>query len=843
MRLTSKILIALFILVAMVGGWAAYYAQDKGFTHRWRNFIQAEFEKRGMHATIRRLTLDPLHGLIAKDVLVYEDPDHTILLLSVSKIALDIDLARIFSSELSLRSMDIRGAKVTIPLDPARKLEGDKLRLENINAHIRMPEDQVEIVRAEAEIHDLQVIVTGSLNRPSRDSDDDDGKDDDDDDDDKFDQEEQLALIRSRRSQIDELIRHLDRTRFSADAKPVLEINVIGNVEKPEELRAIGKFKTGPFDYVAFSPESIEASFEYAQDLLTVKDLSIEDRYGKLSADLSFDTKARDLKFWIDSSVDLPSLVKSAVKIPALQEVAFYRPPHIEASGVYHAAKPFDLDNLPLDISGKFKADRITSRGAIFDALSLGFSAEAEKLYLREILLEHKSGFISADLLRTEEGMRFQSNMRMDPTVFAPFLVFEGSRQFLSQWTFTEESNVFVTIEGEGSNFDPESWVSKGLVDLRNCELNGHPIDHMQGEMYFEGHIHNYFNVEMSRPEGSVTGKHIQFDAKEQTCRLKDVKGKVYPVHAVGWFAPHVSPEVEVYEFQSPPELSMEGLLDCRDPEEFLTSTPRHDYILTFSCDSSADYPIFGRMTRFHKPTGTVHVRNDSLYLSDFSTESLGGKMTADLILNGIHTVPQFKVNLGVHGVDFQQFTKAFSTYESSSAGTFTGTGYFEWINDRPETVKGKGAATIYNGDVFSIPAFGPLSKPVKEILPKVHDGFSVAHEAGIKFEIEDNIFKTTDFQAMTNTFKLKGDGQVNMVSGEMDMEIGLNLRGPAGAVFSPVSKLLEFKGEGTIADSDWKVKNIPSIEGTIKEITHPLKRFKRDKGEGEDQSSEQPNQ
>jgi len=47
-----------------------------------------------MHASIRRLTLDPLRGLIAKDVLIYEDPGHEILLMRISQIALDIESFR-----------------------------------------------------------------------------------------------------------------------------------------------------------------------------------------------------------------------------------------------------------------------------------------------------------------------------------------------------------------------------------------------------------------------------------------------------------------------------------------------------------------------------------------------------------------------------------------------------------------------------------------------------------------------------------------------------------------------------------------------------------------------------
>src|SRR5437870_11684382 len=59
-----------FFLAAFVGG--GLYLAKKGFSRNWRNVIVEELHKRGVEASVRRITLDPFRGLIARDVRIYD---------------------------------------------------------------------------------------------------------------------------------------------------------------------------------------------------------------------------------------------------------------------------------------------------------------------------------------------------------------------------------------------------------------------------------------------------------------------------------------------------------------------------------------------------------------------------------------------------------------------------------------------------------------------------------------------------------------------------------------------------------------------------------------------------
>ncbi len=840
MRKRTKTVLLAFAILVLFFAWGAYYAQNKGFTHQWRNLITAEFEKRGVYATIWRLNLDPLRGLVAKDVMVYEDPEHKILLMSISRIGLDIDPIKLITGNQSMRAFEVRNAQVSIPLDPKRKLEGEQLRLKNLTARILTRANQIEIVRASAVLEGLQVSLSGSLLRaPQKDQGEvNDSKEEENDapgksSDDRMDH---LKALRDRRQSIALFLDRLGQFEYSEDADPRLEIRIDGDMAKLPELRAAGELRSGPFRFAGHLNESIHAKFEWAKERLVVHEVNLTDKYGQLVSRIEFDPSSRVVGFSLKSSTDLHGQLSSAFRAPKMGEVVFYRPPLIEASGTYYMDQEFSWDNLPLDIIGTVRSDHLTSRGTIFDALSFDFSAKGRELYIHNGRIEHKSGVLDCDILRDTNGVRFRSRVQLDPTIFKPFVKLKGNETFLSRWSFNEKSAVFVQFEGVGPTLDPTTWSSKGVVDLRNCRFNGHPISELQSELAFNGKIHEYRNVTISRPEGSVTAEHVILDHETQTCRLEGVVGRVFPVHAVGWFAPKAAQSLVVYDFSEPPEITVEGLVDCRPGSELSKDVARHDYSITFNSTADATYKLFGQTLKMRAPSGKVKITGDTVALTDFTTGALGGDISASVLLNDIHRTPTYLVDLNVGKVDFRQLAELYSTYKDTG-GHLSGAMRFQGTGVDFETLTATGSAVIVDGNVFSIPAFGPLSKQIEGVLPKLHHDFAVANEANLSFEIADGKFYTRDFQAKTNTFQLKGAGSVDLMTYELDFEAGLNLRGAPGLLLAPVSKLLEFKGEGSVSQPTWRSKNIPGLRDgltskALRELTEMTENALRKAGE-----------
>ena len=822
MRRSSQIALVLFVLIVIGGAWVAYYAQGKGFTHRWRHIVTEEFEKRGVHATIRRLTLDPLRGLIAKDVLLYEDAAHQILLMRVSQIALDINVSDLQNREFSLRAFEIRNAAITIPLDPARKLRGEQLVLDNFSARVLMPPDQIEIVRAEAFVHGVGITVSGSLFRPPVPA----GNHEEGP---SLGQQQSIRLeeVRERRELIANFLAPLKEIEFAADANPRSELRVQGDTANLRAIRLDGTLRCGAFRYRGFSADSLSANLRFERDSVIVRELEVRDGPGKLQAELDLDLPKRDLIFQVTSSVDAIALIKTHFSASQLNELVFYEPPLIEASGKWHLSRPFSWDAPPIEAIGKIRAERSTSRGVIFEAMSASFSIDENRLYLRDGKLEHKTGVLSCDIMKDGEGVKFRSDIRLHPTVFAPFVALEGTRQFLKRWTLTDQSAVFINVEGHGSTLSPDTWVTTGMVDLRNLWLNQHPLDQLQCDLYFEKQSNNFYNVVIRRPEGEITGQHIRLDHQEQTCTFRNVRGKVFPAHAVGWFAPDEANQLLVYDFDEPPQLTIEGLVDTRMPSDLTPQAPRrNDYTISFESDSKARYAVLGKEIELRNPEGSVLMKGDSVQLQNFHAQALDGTVRAQATISGT----SYDLGVEVDKVDFRKLAVLYGSAQETG-GLLSGAARFYAKKPGLEHLRAEGTASVEDGNIFCLPSLGPLSKPLASALPRLHDGFNVARQANLRFRIADGQFLVDEIRAETGAFHLKGGGSVALGNQALKMETTVNIKGPAGALLVPVAKLLEFEGTGTLAEPLWRTKTLGRVkDATVDNLTQgtreALRRF-----------------
>src|ERR1700719_3679129 len=98
-----RLLIVLTISALIGGGW---YLAKKGFGRQWRSRIVEELHKRGVEASIRRLTLDPFRGLVAKDVRIFDYKNRENILAVVSEVSLDINYAALLHHQPFLNAID-----------------------------------------------------------------------------------------------------------------------------------------------------------------------------------------------------------------------------------------------------------------------------------------------------------------------------------------------------------------------------------------------------------------------------------------------------------------------------------------------------------------------------------------------------------------------------------------------------------------------------------------------------------------------------------------------------------------------------------------------------------------
>ena len=109
------------------------------------------------------------------------------------------------------------------------------------------------------------------------------------------------------------------------------------------------------------------------------------------------------------------------------------------------------------------------------------------------------------------------------------------------------------------------------------------------------------------------------------------------------------------------------------------------------------------------------------------------------------------------------------------------------------------------DADIFAIPFLGPLSPIISAILPGGRKiGYGVANSASVDFVVEKGVLETDSFEALSPAFRLGVKGQVDLRNMEVAADATMNLKGAAGILLSPVSKLLEFRATGNVKDPRW---------------------------------------
>ena len=125
--LTISLRLTFIAMVAAIAG-SGWYLAKKGFGRKWRKTIVQELHDRGVEASVRRLTLDPFRGLVAKDVRIYDYKKRESTLALISEISLDINYAALLHHQPFLNAIDIRNGELTVPLPDATRNSGSRTR-------------------------------------------------------------------------------------------------------------------------------------------------------------------------------------------------------------------------------------------------------------------------------------------------------------------------------------------------------------------------------------------------------------------------------------------------------------------------------------------------------------------------------------------------------------------------------------------------------------------------------------------------------------------------------------------------------------------------------------------
>ncbi len=759
----------LFLLIVALA-WGSWYLAKRGFGRQWRDRIVEELHKRGVEASVRRLTLDPVRGLIAQDVRIFDFKNRENTLAVISEVALDINYAALLHHQPFLNALDVRGAQLTIPTNLPGATTA-KPQITQFRAHIYFPPEQIFVSHAEGMFCGVRISATGQLIKRN---------------DYKPSGEVSDEKLRQRMMLVQRVADELQRFNFPGEA-PLLSVKFSGDLSHFEAARAEATLQSDRLRRGPYEMKNLSVAAEWTNQTLTLTQCEWVDQAGSFSGRASWGRETKTADFQARSTLDAKQFLDAFGFGQLLNDLAITSPPLIELSGSGNFAE------LPprLSVIGRAALENFSYKTVPFLKVAGDFSWDGQRGMLRGLRLRHETGELTADFLEAPDDFRINFESGLDPTALRGLVSPELGR-FLGEWEWRRPPLVRFSLRG--SSRLPETWTGDGTLAFQRTRFRGVWMNSANSSVHLEKGALAFDNFRVTREEGAGTGS-FTFDFLKREVRLKDVKSDLRPADVILWIEPKLFKHVAPYKFRQPPNVVVNGVVHFGSPNDHLE--------LAVDAPAGMDYVFLGKTLPVDRVSANLLFTDDRLQLGNVAGKLFNGviKGTADISLakNDKH----YQANLAVEGVDFPRVADLYFKYETARGQL---SGAFDWTGQGSEarSLRGKGSARVIEGDIFAIPIFGPLSGIFSAIIPGT--GYTLAHKANASFTVKDGVIHTDDFKVSANLFSMVGHGDVRFIDDKLDFDIRMDASGP-GILLTPVYKLFEYKGEGSISKPTWHPK------------------------------------
>ncbi len=763
-----RLLIVLAISALIGGGW---YLARKGFGRQWRSRVVEELHKRGVEASIRRLTLDPFRGLIAQDVRIFDYRNREKTLAIISEIALDINYAALIHHQPFLNALDIQNAQITLPLKSAEGKTSKPL-LRNLRAHVYFPPEQIYVSQAEGIFCGVRISASGQLIKRAN-----------------YQATGGLSpeIWQKRLSILQRMVAELQK--FSSPrSPPSLQIKFGGDLAQIEDAHVEATLRGEQLRRGDYEMRDLFIAAEWRDQTLNIEQCEWLDRAGSFVGRASWSRQREEADFQVRSTLDLKTFLEAFGAGDRLADVTFVSPPLIELTGDADLGQQHPR----LKIIGRASVSQLTYKAVPFSDCALEFSWDGERTLLHDIHLRQDSGALRAEILNAPNDFRLNVDSNIRPVILRA-LVSPELNEFLSEWEFPRAPALHLAIRGQDRH--PESWRGDGTISTGRARFRGVWMNSASAKIHFGDGAVTYDNLRVARDEGVGTGT-FTYDFARHEVRVSNIKSSLRPTDAIFWIDPELWKTVVLYKFRQPTTITADGVYEFR-------GGTRTRLEINVDAPAGMDYVFLGKTLPFDRISSRLVFTKDRLQILDLHGSLFSGTVRGKSDISLAHNAPHHHASITVANVNFPRLTDLYFNYKTGS-GELSGTYDFDGLGGDSRKMLGNGRLEVTNGDVFAIPVFGPLSGILNYVIPGT--GYSIARRASTSFTIKEGIIHTDDFDVAGKLFDMVGHGDIYFLDDKLDFEVGISPKG-AGVVLAPVYKLFEYKGEGSLTKPDWHPK------------------------------------
>ena len=733
-----------------------------GVPQAWKDRLVRELASRGLEVDARKITLDPLGGLVARDLVVYRDASRREERLRVGRVELSLNWLAWKKGEHFLSGARLRDAHIDWPLG-----EGVEAQARRVEAVIEFRPGEIRFQRLRGQVLGFDLDLQGRVGT------------------------EQGRLAAPQVYPMAATWRTLEKVlRDLGGPAPKIQSEFSVEIGRPDLNKAEILMTGNRAVWRGVHLKELELRATLAEGAARLEKFHIGLERGSI-----------ELVGWADFVGG-----RASVDYTADADLSLFAP---AAGSMEMALRAFHCQNPP-QITGKIEMDWLHAPGflwqsrleigefrlglAPYRSLIIPWVSDGKRWMIQGMKVEAVSGGGMEGQLTFDGKAELKGNLKSDlnPKGLAP-LFGPGAVPFWNSIDFLSAPKIDFRVTGAG--LSPDLIRLDGKVEAGPFRYKGVEISDLTGDFAFATGELKVEHLQVHSGGGTGTGE-VDYNLNPNSVAFHGVHSTLPIREFCPVFGEKFRKTMEPYEFVDRPAVTLDGKVD-------LEAKGGSQIKATVKTKEGLSYKVAGKSLRFQNVDVQVQVdgRKVTVKTAPHAPGNvMGGKVKVEVVVNGGSKTQS--TNIELLDVNFEPLVQTYfgnSGYTGRLDGTLTLAGTSE--NWRKWT--GKGKLEVRDG---SFPGLGAFEKAMNA--PAEWVGLT-DQNAEMDFELGEGKLLVSRLDIESALVITTGHGTYDIVNDQLEnFLMRQNLRGPAGVPFFLVSQMFQYEGNGSLKNPVWKPRN-----------------------------------
>ena len=733
-----------------------------GVPQSWKDRLVLELGSRGLEVNARKITLDPLGGLVARDLVVYRDAGRKDERLRVGRVELSLNWLAWKKGEPFLSGARLRDAHIDWPLG-----DGVEAQARRVEAVIEFRPGEIRFQRLRGQVLGFDLDLQGRVGT------------------------EQGRMAAPQVLPMAATWRTLEKAlQDLGGPAPKIQSEFSVEIGRPDLNKAEILMTGTRAVWRGVHLRELELRATLAEGAARLEKFHLGLERGSIEvvgwADFSSGRAALDYSSDADLSLFAPAAGGMEM---ALRELRCQNPPQVTGTiEMDWLRAPGFLWQSRLEL-GEFRLGLVPYRSLVFPWVSDG-----KKWMVQKFKLEAAAGGGVEAQLAFDGKAELKGNVKsnLDPKGLAPLF---GARSvpFWNSIDFFEAPQIEIRVTGAGLAADLIRL--EGKAEAGAFRYKGVEISRLTGNFAFAAGELKVEDLHVDSGGGTGTGE-VTYILEPNAVAFQGVVSTLPVREFSPVFGEKFRRTMEPYEFVDRPTVTLNGKVD-------LEGKGRSRLKATVTTKEGLHYRVAGKPVRFQNVDAGVEFEGRKVTVKTAPHApgtAMGGKVKVEVVVNGETKTQSTKIELV--DVNFEPLVQSYfgnSGYTGRLGGAITLTGatqdWKKWT--------GRGKLEVRDG---SFPGLGAFEKAMNA--PAEWVGLT-DQNAEMEFELGEGKLLVSRLDIESALVITTGHGSYDMVNDQLEnFLMRQNLRGPAGVPFFLVSQMFQYEGSGSLKNPVWKPRN-----------------------------------